>query len=92
MMKTLNKIFIILALVVITTVGTGFKKITDKPDNLYMVYLDGKKLGAIEDKQELLDLIDKNQNKIKKQFGVDKVYPPDGLEIVSYISYKFSPT
>ena len=87
MMKTLNKIFIILVLVVITTVGTGFKKITDKPDNLYMVYLDGKKLGAIEDKQELLDLIDKNQNKIKKQFGVDKVYPPDGLEIVSYISY-----
>ena len=87
MMKTLNKIFIILVLVVITTVGTGFKKITDKPNNLYMVYLDGKKLGAIEDKQELLDLIDKNQNKIKKQFGVDKVYPPEGLEIVSYISY-----
>ena len=81
-------IFIILLLVLISAINTGFKRIGSEPRKLYMVYLEGEKLGLIEDKQALLDLIDKNQEKIKKQFNIDKVYPPAGLEINSYLSYK----
>lgn len=91
MKKRINKIIIIAVLIITSFFSTGFTKIKDKPQNLYMVYLNGEKLGSIDDKNELLDLIDKNQNKIKKQFGVDKVYPPEGLEIVSYISYVEKP-
>ena len=91
MKKTLSKLFVVLILLTISLLSTGFKKLEDSPNKLYMVYLDGQKLGAIEDKEELLELIDNNQNKIKNQFGVDKVYPPSGLEIVSYISYVEKP-
>ena len=91
MKKTLSKLFVVLILLTISLVSTGFKKLDDSPNKLYMVYLDGQKLGAIEDKEELLELIDNNQNMIKNQFGVDKVYPPSGLEIVSYISYVEKP-
>ena len=87
MKKRKINILIILLLVVITAINTGFKRIGSEPRKLYMVYLEGEKLGLIEDKQALLDLIDKNQEKIKKQFNIDKVYPPAGLKINSYLSY-----
>lgn len=53
----------------------------------YMVYLDGKKVGLLEDRNTLLDLIDKEQETIKSDFGVEKVYPPQGLETVEYTTY-----
>lgn len=54
---------------------------------LYNVYLDGELIGAIEDKEELYNLIDEKQQIIKDKYNVTNVYPPKGLEIVETYSY-----
>ena len=57
------------------------------PNSLFLVYLNGDKLGLIDNKQELLDLIDKEQSELKNKYDVDKVYPPSGLDIQSVLTY-----
>lgn len=89
-MKGINKkIFIVILFSILFLVNTGFKLVREssKPINAYIVYLNGKKIGLIKDKQELLDLIDSRQEKIKKQFDVKKVYPPEGLSIKYYTTF-----
>lgn len=54
---------------------------------VYMVYLDGKKIGLLEDSEALYELIDAEQENIKDKFEVDKVYPPAGLEAIEYTTY-----
>ena len=39
-----------------------------KAKDVYLVYLDGEKIGLIENKDELFNLIDTTQESIKKQF------------------------
>lgn len=58
------------------------------PQESYSVYLDGKKIGMIESKDELLEKINNEQESIKKKYGVDQVFPPVGLEIVKHITYE----
>lgn len=80
-------VFLICAIVVIFGVMM-FTRLTLTPaKSAYMVYLDGKKVGLIADKNALYDLIDQEQAIIKNSFKVDKVYPPDGLEAVLYNTY-----
>ena len=57
------------------------------PIDLYKVYLNGKALGFIESKDELLNIIDQKQEEIKNKFEVDKVYPPNGLNIEKISTY-----
>ena len=54
----------------------------------YQVYLNGKTIGLIESSDELYDLIDKEQEHMKEKFGVDKIYPPSGLEVQKVNTYK----
>ena len=54
----------------------------DEASKAYQIYLDGKEIGLIKDENELYSLINKEQQNIKDQYGVDYVYPPDGLDIV----------
>ncbi len=54
---------------------------------VYQVYLDGKKLGAIASEDELYNLINKEQSAIKDTYNVDKVYPPNGFNITKDITY-----
>ncbi len=54
---------------------------------VYQVYLDGKKLGAIVSEDELYNLINKEQSAIKDTYNVDKVYPPNGFNITKDITY-----
>ncbi len=78
-------------LVLITTaliLVIGFTRIDpSKAKTAYMVYLDGKKLGLIENKDELYTLIDDEQESIKSEYKVEKVYPPKGLEAIEYTTY-----
>lgn len=53
----------------------------------YQVYLDGKVIGLIEDKNELYNLINKEQQNIKDMYGVDYVYPPSGIDIVEISTF-----
>lgn len=89
-MKTKEKIitFIICVIVVcIYLVVNSFNKIDSNIVKLYNVYLDGKNIGAISDKEALYNLIDEKQQLIKDKYGVDNVFPPNGLEIVENYSY-----
>ena len=46
------------------------------PKEVYKVYLDGKEIGNITDKQELEDYINDEQTELKEEYDVDKVYIP----------------
>jgi len=89
-MNTFNRIMgvsiTILISIIVFFMGVEVKD-EGKPKSLYMVYLNGNKVGLIENKQELLDLIDKEQVEIKEEYNVDKVYPPSGLDIQSVVTY-----
>lgn len=89
MLKNINIGGILLILSIsIFVVFFGFGNKISRPANkVYMVYLDGKKIGMIKDKNTLLTMIDEEQEEFKTMFGVDKVYPPEGLEAVEYTTY-----
>lgn len=89
-MKAKNKYKIILITVIIAAAVfyTGIKpKSESLPFNSYLVHLDGKKIGIIKDKEELLDKINQEQESIKNKYSVDVVHPPQGLQITEYVSY-----
>lgn len=65
-----------------------FKPIERKANNYYQVYLAGEKIGLIKSKDELYELIDKEQQEIKNYYKVNKVYPPSGLEVDKILTYK----
>lgn len=54
---------------------------------VYQVYLDGNKIGLIDSKDNLLNLIDKEQAELKDKYKVDKVYPPTGLNVEKVYTY-----
>ena len=59
----------------------------NEASRIYNVYLKGKLLGSIENKNDLFELIDTKQEKIKEKYGVAKVYPPNELNIIDSYSY-----
>lgn len=80
---TLVTVFIALFILI---VSIGSKQLGE-PNEVYQVYLNGKKLGLIASKDSLLSLIDKEQASIKEEYNVDKVYPPSGLNIEKEYTY-----
>jgi len=79
-------------LIIILTVGLlmaiGFNTTKNiKAETVYLVYLDGKKIGMLEDNEELYDLIDAEQESIKQNFEVEKVYPPAELKTIESKTY-----
>ena len=67
---------------------TGFiTKENDTAKLKYQIYLDGEKIGLINDTKELYAMINNEQASIKDTYEVDQVYPPKGFEIEKYISY-----
>lgn len=89
-MKNKDKIitFLLCGIVLTIYLIMNTYRFVDKNINkVYNVYLDGKKIGAISDKETLYELIDKKQQGIKDKYDVSNVYPPNGLEIVETYSY-----
>ena len=64
-----------------------FKPIERTINRCYQVYLQGEKIGLIYSKEELYNLIDKEQQEIKEKYKVDKVYSPQGLEVRAVNTY-----
>ena len=58
-----------------------------EPDYIYQVYLDGEKIGLIDSKDNLYDLINHEQTEIKDEYNVDQVYPPKGFDIIKTHTY-----
>ncbi len=65
----------------------GFHFSFHGPRNVYQVYLDGESLGLVDNKDELLDLINEEQQDIRNTYSVDQVYPPNGFNIEEHVTY-----
>lgn len=59
-----------------------------KPKEVYKVYLDGKSIGNINDKEELEEYINDEQKELKEKYSVDKVYIPTGVDIQKCTTYE----
>lgn len=79
--KIITAIISILILIVyIINEKYGYKYVD--ASKAYQIYLNGKEIGLIQDRDALYTLINKEQQTIKDDYKVDYVYPPDGLDIV----------
>ena len=58
-----------------------------EPQNVYRVYLAGKSIGLVEDATALDQYIDNEQQLLREQYQVDKVYAPEDLKIVKDVTY-----
>ena len=58
------------------------------PKEVYKVYLDGKEIGNISDKDELEEYINDEQTELKEEYDVDKVYIPQGVDIQKCTTYE----
>lgn len=83
-----KKISIVIILLCVLTFSTGFTSFSNKPRDLYRIYLKGKSLGLIESKEELENYIDQEQQELKKRYHVKKVYAPTDLDIVKETTYE----
>lgn len=81
--------YIIVTIVLSVLISIVFFSDNDfaKPNTIYQIYLDGEKIGLINDKEELYDLINEEQSDIKNSYSVDQVYPPNGFSIEKYTTY-----
>lgn len=57
------------------------------PRQLYRIYLKGESIGVIKSEKQLAEYIDTKQQQLKEQYGVEKVYAPNDLDIVKEITY-----
>ncbi len=88
-----NNYFRISYVIVIILVGilafymgfTDYNK--DIPSSLYQVYFNGEIIGKVTNQEELENYINKKEEAIKKKYGVNKVYMPNGVEIKPITTY-----
>lgn len=79
---------IVIILIGLLVCGLGFTNFQRKvPNHFYQVYMDGELLGTIKDETEFNNYINKKEEAIKKKYGVDKVYMPNGVTIKSVTTY-----
>ena len=87
-----KKITLKLVLAVIFAISSlilvGFKITENKiPNEMYAVYLKGKKIGTVKSKEEFNEYINKQEEKLKESFGVDTIHTPKGVEIKKIVTY-----
>ena len=86
---SLGSIFVgILSISFVLYMCLTFKPVEKTINNLFQVYLGGKKIGVIKSEQELHDIIDSEQQEIKDEYQVSKVYSPSGLDIQPITTYR----
>ncbi len=77
----------ILVLVIFLSFGlVGFSTFHN-PTTVYAVYLDGSRIGTVKSKSEFLEYINMKEEIIRKEYGVDQVYSPKGVEIRKVVTY-----
>ena len=86
-MKT--KINLNIILIVVLTISSifllGFKLTQNKtPNEIYAIYLEGKKIGTVKSKDSFNEYINKQEEKLKNQYNVNEIYTPKGVEIKKY--------
>jgi len=80
---------VLTALISMLLIMSAFGERTYKgPETFYKVYLDGESIGLIRDAEEFYNLVNREQSEIREKFGVDRVYPPNGFNIVRYTTHR----
>ena len=80
--------FIVIVLIGVLVFGLGFTSYSRRvPREVYQVYIDGEIIGTVSDDLEFEDYINKKQDAIKRKYGVDKVYIPNGVDIKGITTY-----
>ena len=87
-----SKLSINIILVVILAISSiflvGFNITKNKtPNEMYAIYLEGKKIGTVTSKEEFNNYINNQEEKLKKQYNVDEIYTPKGVEIKKVVTY-----
>ena len=92
MMEVIKKGLIYISAVALSIVIVMFVNFSSryqlKPKEVYKVYLDGKVIGNINDKQELEDYINDEQQDLKDKYNINKVYVPEGVDIQKCTTYE----
>lgn len=91
--KMLSKQFRLSYIVVIILVGllvfglgfTSYQRVV--PNQVYQVYIDGEVIGTVSSKDDFESYINQKEETIKKKYGVDKVYMPNGVTIKTVTTY-----
>ena len=79
-------ISLLISFVIVILLGLNNSK--TNPNEVYKVYIDGKFIGAIKSKRALEEYINNEQSNLKKEYAVDKVYIPNGIDVEKAITYK----
>lgn len=82
-----SSVFVIILTSLIFILGTDRKSYDENPETVYQVYLNGQTIGVIKSEDALYDLIDKEQKNLKKEYKVNKIYAPIGLEVTKLVTY-----
>ena len=86
-MNKKDYLIIILSIIISSSIFfVGYKKV-EEPKEVYRVYLSGKTIGYIKNKDLLEKYIDDEQYEIKEKYNVSKVFLPNDLDIVKEITY-----
>lgn len=79
---------IVIVLVGLLVFGLGFTTYANEtPRDVYKVYIDGEIVGTIASKEEFEVYINQKEEAIKKKYGVNHVYMPNGVVIKSVTTY-----
>ena len=66
----------------------GFKLVNNRtPHELYAIYIDGTKIGAVKSKEKFDEYINDKEEELRKKYGVSKIYTPKGVEIKKIVTY-----
>ncbi len=83
----ITSVLLSLIIVVLYFVSVIYKTDYASAYDVYEVYLNGKSLGFLENKDDLYNIINNEQKNIKEEYSVSYVYPPDGLDIVKTTTF-----
>ena len=85
--KSYVPVIISILLSIVIVLLMGLKDVRNNPNEVYKVYIDGKFIGAIKSKKALEEYINKEQQTLKDEYDVKKVYIPNGIDIEKAITY-----
>ena len=86
-MSKKNIFFVILSLIISSSIFFLDYHKSTRPTDLYHVYLKGETIGYIENKELLEEYINNEQYEIKEKYSVEKVYLPNDLDILKEVTY-----
>lgn len=68
--------------------GLGFtSNKRNVPQDVYQVYMDGEVIGVVSSLDKFENFINVKEDAIKKKYGVNKVYMPNGVDIKKVTTY-----